>query len=402
MNDELKALYEEMATLVANMQTYLDEHEDAEGNLPEEDAAAYDKMDKKLVALKKKIDRQEKISQANAFLSEPVNKPRAILEQPGTVFSFGDDKTKTVRASAEYKKSMIRALKTRFRKVNNLLEESTATQGGFLVPTEWDSRLIETLEEENVIRNLGTRIITEGEHKINIVASKPAATWVAEGQPLTFSNAAFAQKTLDAYKLGVGIQVTNELLADNAFDLESYIINQFGQALANAEEDAFINGSGTNQPTGFLTTLAADPTTYITTTGANISPDDIINLEYSLKRPYRRNAAFLCNDSTLAALRKLKDTTQNYLWTPSFVQGEADRLLGYPIYTTPYFPTAQSGEFAIAFGDFSYYQVADRGTRTVNELRELYAIQDISAFVMFERVDGVLIQNEAVRALKIK
>ena len=400
MNEELKALCEEMAKLVADMQTYLDEHEDEEGNLSEEDAAAYAKMDKKLVALKQKIDRKEKISRANAFLSEPVNKPRGIWEQPGA--GFGDDSAKTGRASDEYKKSMIRALKTRFRQVNNLLEESTATQGGFLVPTEWDTRLIETLEEENVIRNLGTRIITEGEHKINIVASKPAASWVAEGQPLTFSNAAFAQKTLDAYKLGVGIQVTNELLKDNAFDLESYIINQFGQALANAEEDAFINGSGVNQPTGFLTTLAADASTYITTSGASISADDIINLEYSLKRPYRRNAVFLCNDSTLALLRKFKDSTQNYLWTPSFVQGEADRLLGYPIYTTPYFPAAQSGNFALAFGDFSYYQVADRGTRTVNELRELYAIQDISAFVMFERVDGVLIQNEAVRALKVK
>ena len=400
MNEELKSLYEEMAKLVADMQTYLDEHEDEEGELPAEEAEVYDKMDKKLNALRKKIDRQEKINGANAFLSEPVNKPRAILEQPGA--GFGGNNSKTVRASAEYKQAMIKALRTNFRQVKNLLEESTATQGGFLVPTEWDSRLIETLDEENVIRKLGTQIITEGEHKINIVASKPAASWISEGQPLTFSNTAFAQKTLDAYKLGVGIQVTNELLQDNIFDLESYIINQFGQAIANAEEDAFINGTGSNQPTGFLTTLAADTSTFITTTGASISADDVITLEYSLKRPYRRNAVFICNDSTLAILRKFKDSTQNYLWTPSFIQGEPDRLLGYPIYTTPYFPAAQSGEFAIAFGDFSYYQVADRGTRSVHELRELYAVQDITAFMMLERVDGVLIQNEAVRALKVK
>lgn len=400
---EIQELYDAMAKLVADMQTFLDEHEDEEGNLSEEDTAVADNMEKKIAALRKQIDRKEKINRANAFLKEPApgsdsfyNKP--ILTNPRA----GAPDNKTGRASDIYKKAMIMALRTNFRQVSNLLEESKAVQGGFLVPAEWDRRLIEALEEENVIRTLGTRITTEGEHKMNIVASKPAASWVSEGQPLTFGNAAFAQKTLDAYKLGVGIQVTNELLYDNVFDLENYIVNEFGKAIGNAEEDAFINGTGINQPTGFLTTLAADASTYITTTGANISADDIINLEYSLKRPYRRNAVFLCNDSTLAILRKFKDSTQNYLWTPSFVQGEADRLLGYPIYTTPYFPTAQSGDFAIAFGDFSYYYIAERGTRTVRELNELYAVQDISAFMMIERIDGILVDNNAIRALKVK
>ncbi|MBR0289669.1 MAG: phage major capsid protein [Selenomonadaceae bacterium] len=401
MNEELKAWCEELAKLAAEMQAFLDEHEDEEGNLTEEDATTYDAMDKKLNALRKKIDRKEKLLRANNFLDSPVNGTsynKPILPDPRAGIFAG----KTDRTSDVYKKAMMLALRTNFRQVSNLLEESTAAQGGFLVPTEWDTRLIQTLEEENVMRTLGTRITTEGEHKINIVASKPAASWVAEGQPLTFGNAAFAQKTLDAYKLAVGIQVTNELLYDNVFDLESYIVNEFGKAIGNAEEDVFINGTGINQPTGFLTTLEEDATTYITTTGANISADDIINLEYSLKRPYRRNAVFLCNDSTLAILRKFKDSTQNYLWTPSFVQGEADRLLGYPIYTTPYFPTAQSGEFAIAFGDFRYYNIAERGTRTVRELRELYAIQDISAFMMIERIDGILVDTNAIRALKVK
>jgi len=274
--------------------------------------------------------------------------------------------------------------------------------GGYLIPDEWDARLVQSLEEENVMRNLGTSFPTSGEHKINIAATKPAALWVAEGGAMTFGNGTFAQVSLDAHKVHVGILVTEELLNDNAFGLESYIIDQFGKAIANAEEDAFINGTGANQPTGFLTTLAADATTYITTTGANISADDIINLEYTIKRPYRRNAAFLCNDSTLAILRKFKDSTQNYIWQPSFVAGEPDRLLGYPIYTTPYMPTAQSGNFAIAFGDFSYYNIAERGSRIIKELHELYAVQDISAFLMIERVDGILIDMEAVRALKIK
>lgn len=123
---------------------------------------------------------------------------------------------------------------------------------------------------------------------------------------MTFGNGTFAQVSPDAHKVHVGILVTEELLTDNAFGLENYILEQFGKAIANAEEDAFINGNGNGKPTGFLTTLAADTTTYITTSGANISAADIINLEYSLKRPYRRNAAWLINDATLAQIRKSK------------------------------------------------------------------------------------------------
>ena len=271
------------------------------------------------------------------------------------------------------------------------------------MPSEWDSRLIDVLDEENVLRKLGTVITTASEHKINVAATKPAAAWISEGQPLTFGNATFAQMTLDAYKLGVGVQITNELLQDNVFDLETYIIEQFGKAIGNAEEDAFINGTGTNQPTGILTSIAASPTRYVTTAGASISADDVINLVYSLKRPYRKNAAFLINDSTLATLRKFKDSTQNYLWSPSYQEGEPDRLLGYPIYSSPYMPIATtSGNFPIIFGDLSYYNVADRGSRTVKELYELYAVQDISAFMMIERVDGILVQPESIRALQIK
>ena len=391
---DVQTLIEKRTNLWDEARKFLDEHTDANGLISAEDEATYEKMEKDIDALGKQIERYEKRKEMDDYLATPATKP--LLSNPQS------NDGKVGRASDQYKAAMIRALRTNFRQVSNLLEETQAAQGGFLVPTEWDERLISVLEEENVMRALGTRITTFGEHKINIVASKPAAAWISEGQPLTFGNATFAQKTLDAYKLGVGIQITNELLQDNAFDLESYIIDQFGKALGNAEEDAFINGNGTNQPTGFLTTIAADATAFTTTTGTNLSPDDIINLEYSLKRPYRKNAAFIVNDSTIALLRKFKDSTQNYLWQPSYVASEPDRLLGYPLYSTPYMPKAESGELAVAFGDFSYYNIADRGTRTVKELRELFAVQDVSAFMMIQRVDGVLVQNEAVRALQIK
>ena len=259
--------------------------------------------------------------------------------------------------------------------------------------------MIDTLDEENIMRKLGTSITTSGEHEITIAATKPAAAWLSEGQTLTFSNATFNQKTLKAYKLAVGVQVTNELLADSLFDLEAYILDQFGKALSNAEEDKFINGTGTNQPSGILNDAQIGLTTNSATA---ITSDEIINLVYSLKRPYRKNASFIVNDATLAAIRKLKDTTQNYLWQPSFSTEEPDRLLGYPIYTSAYMPTIEAEAKVLIFGDISYYNIGDRGARTFQELKELYASSFITGFLMSERVDGVLVLPEAVQVLQMK
>lgn len=391
----VQELIDKRAKLWQDTKNFLDEHT-KDGLLSDEDAATYEKMESDVVALGKSIERLERQARFDAELAAPVTKP--ILNMPNDSPAI-----KTGTASNEYKQAALTALRSNFQKVTNYLSEGIAADGGYLVPDEWDSRLMDILEEENILRQLATEITTSGAHKINITATRPAASWVAEGAPLTFQAATFGQKTLDAHKLHVGIQVTNELLYDNKFNLENHIIEQFGKALANAEEDAFINGTGVGRPTGILTTAAADSDMTVTTTGAAISADDIINLAYGLKRPYRKNAVFVVNDATISLIRKFKDSTLNYIWTPSYVAGEADRILGYPVYTTPYMPLAgTSGNMAVIFGDLSYYNIGDRETRTFRELRERYADNDMTAFLMTERVDGLLLINEAVKVLEIK
>ena len=206
---------------------------------------------------------------------------------------------------------------------------------------------------------------------------------------------------MDAYKLHVAIKVTEELLYDAAFNLEGYIIDNFGKALANAEEDAFLNGDGKGKPMGIFDTKQGGQ--YGTTTSAAaISADDIINLVYNLKRPYRKNAAFITNDKTLAALRKLKDNNGVYLWQPALTAGEPDRLFGYAIHTSQFAPEATAGKAAMAFGDFSYYNIGDRGSRSLGELRELFAGNGMVGFLAKERVDGKLVLPEAVQCLQMK
>lgn len=373
---------------------FLETHTGNNGILSAEDDAVYSKMEKEIEDYGREIQRLERQQTIEAELSKPTSKP--IVNSPE-----GDSVKKTGRASEEYKNAVLDALRSNFRKVSNVLSEGIDANGGYLVPEEYDKRLIDILTEENVMRKLGTSITTSGEHKINIAATKPAAAWIDEGAALTFGDATFEQIILDAHKLHVAIKVTEELLYDNAFNLESYIIDQFGKALANAEEDAFINGTGKNQPLGLLAKTGGAEIGVTAASATKITADELIDLVYSLKRPYRKNARFLTNDQTLAAVRKLKDTTGQYLWQPSYQAGEPDRILGYPVLTSPYFPVITADKTALAFGDFSYYNIGDRGTRSFAELKELFAGNGMVGFLAKERVDGKLVLPEAIKLLNM-
>ncbi len=139
-----------------------------------------------------------------------------------------------------------------------------------------------------------------------------------------------------------------------------------------------------------------------TASSTAITYDEIVNLVYALKRPYRKNAKFILNDQTIATLRKLKDGNGQYIWQPALQAGEPDRLLGYEVLTSAYVPNIEAGAAVIAFGDFSYYNIGDRGVRSFAELKELFAGNGMIGFVAKERVDGKLVLPEAVKILKIK
>lgn len=374
---------------------FVETKRDKDGLLSAEDTASYAEMEQKIKDYGAEIERMEQMAAMDAQLSKPTSVP--LTAKP-----LNGDKPKSGRASDEYKAAMLNALRTNFRQVSDVLSEGVDANGGYLVPEEYDSRLIDTLTEENIMRKLGHTIATSGEHKINIAATKPAAAWIDEGGALSFGDATFAQINLDAHKLHVAVKVTEELLYDNAFGLERYIIEQFGKALSNAEEDAFLNGDGKGKPLGIFAETGGGEVAVTAASATAITADEIINLVYSLKRPYRKNAKFIMNDQTIAALRKLKDNNGAYLWQPSLQAGEVDRLFGYEVYTSPYVPTIASGKPVIAFGDFSYYNIGDRGTRSFAELKELYAGNGMVGFVAKERVDGKLILPEAVQILKMK
>lgn len=361
-------------------------HKNENGVLNDTDYAEYEQMEKEIQDISREISRMQREDAMEQELNKPMNTPLTSKPFKGEIGSTG-------RSSEEYRKAMLGALRSNFADVSNVLREGSDADGGYLVPEEYDKRIIDVLNGENIMRTLGTKIKTSGDHKINVAATKPAASWIDEGEPLVWGDATFDQILLDAHKLHVAIKVTEELLYDNSFGLENYIITQFGKALANAEEDAFLNGNGRGRPTGIF---AATGGGVIASTTTALKGDDIINLVYALKRPYRKKAAFIMNDKILATVRTLKDSEGQYLWQQSFKDGEPERLAGYPVYTSEYAPTNM-----ISFGDYSYYNIGDRGTRSFKKLTELFAGNDMVGFVAKERVDGKLVLPEAVQILKI-
>lgn len=391
--NKIQELLEKRAQAWDATKKFLDTRRGTDGLVSAEDAATYEKMEKDVVALGKEIERLTRQAAIDAELSKPTSDP--ITVKPGSART----EQKTGRASGEYKEDFGRALRGK-PMLHNVMSEGIDADGGFLVPEEFERQIVTGLEEFNIIRSIAKTITTSAERKIPVAATHSTAQWTAENASYTESNPIFAQKQIDAFKLTDLIKVSTELLQDSMFDLESYIAQEFARAFGVAEEEAFCVGTGTGQPSGIFTAnggevgvTAGSPTA--------ITVDNIIDLIYSLKSPYRRNAIFLMKDVTISGLRKLKDSNGAYLWQPSVQAGQPDRLLGYPIYTSPYVPAAAAGALPIAFGDFSNYWIADRMGRTVQRLNELYAGNGQVGFIATERVDGKVILNEGIKLLQM-
>ena len=396
----LNEMLEKRKNLLNTMDGFLETHKNSNGALSVEDDATYSKMEKEFDELTVSITRAQRRANMEMEMNKPVNAP--ITAKPMVMTEPEDS---TGRASKGYKKNFWNAMRRKQMtpEMVNALQIGTDSEGGYLVPDEYEKTLVEALEEENIFRKLAHVISTSsGDRKIPVVASKGSASWVDEEGTIPDSDDAFNQVSIGAYKLGTLIKVSNELLNDSVFNLESYISKEFARRIGSKEEDAFFNGNGTGKPVGIFNATGGAEVGVTAASATAITADEIIDLFYSLKAPYRKNAVWILNDATIKAIRKLKDNNGNYLWQPSLTAGTPDTILGRPVYTSSYVPTIAAGAKTIAFGDFSYYWIADRAGRNFKKLTELYAANDQTGFVATQRVDGKLILPEAIKVLKMK
>ena len=196
---------------------------------------------------------------------------------------------------------------------------------------------------------------------------------------------------------------------DVAFDLESWLANEIAIEFARAEGMAFVNGSGTNQPEGFLQAATSTAEDAARAFGAlqYIGSGDaagfvgLIDLVHTLKAGHRQGASFVMNSATLATVRKLKTADGAFLWQPGMVEGQPDRLLGYPVVEAEDMADVAAGEFPIAFGNFRHgYLIAEHSATKI--LRDPFTNKPFVHFYATKRVGGQVLDSNAIKLLKIE
>lgn len=398
MNMTIQELMNKRANTWDAMQKLLNEKVDDKGMMTAEDAAQYDRMEAEFNELTNQIERQQRAEKTAANMKKPV---RDMLRND---IGGGEPKTTGPRGTEDYNAAFWDFMRignaAMTPEIRNSLKVGTDANGGYLVPEEFEKTLIEALDEGNIFRQFAHKITTGGDRQIPMVLSRGTAEWIEEEAEYPESDVEFGQTYLRAYKVATRIKISEELMADSAFNMSAFIAKEFGRRIGAAEEQAFFSGNGTGKPTGILSDTGAQ--VGVTAASATaITGDEIIDLFYSLRAPYRRKAVFMTHDSVMKNLRKLKDGNEQYIYQPALTAGTPDTLMGRPVYTSQYMPELATGNKAMMFGDLGYYWIADRAGYSFKRLNELYATTGQIGFIASKRVDGRLLLPEAVKVLKM-
>jgi HK97 family phage major capsid protein len=416
MGEIVKRLRDRRANVWEQAKALADRAAEENRNFSAEEQGQWDALNEEMDSLDKRIksalDQETRAKEADKAFEALTAKP-AAAGKPGQpepqaqvdlrAFMRGDvgaPRYYDVRASGPMPE---------FRTLSKL----TTGAGGNIVPTDFYSRLMAHLIEVSAILQAGATVLSTSSGEVLQVpktTGHSTARLTAEAGALTASDPAFGQASLGAYKYGVLIQVSRELIDDSGVDLEGYLAMQAGRALGNALGADLVTGDGSSKPTGILnnTTLGVTGPSGVSgglgaTSGTlNQGADLLFDLFYSVIAPYRASgaAAWLVRDATMAVVRKLKDTTGQYIYQPSLVAGTPDVLIGKPIYTDPFVPAIATGAKSIIFGDMSQYFVRLAGGVRFERSDEYAFNTDLVTFRALLRGDGVLVdQTGAVKHL---
>ena len=389
MNKELKELREKAQKLLNDMRAIHSGATAQKRSMNEEENTQYERMQVDFNECRKEIGRIEQMEEATRYMGE-------ILTAPVRDAIGGDHKDSDMESHKREFLSMIRGGEFDMRVLRALTVGSDAN-GGYTVPTVLLNTVIKALSETNFMRQLGTVITTTSTTNIPIGATKPTFALIAENGAYPAVNATFGVKTLKAYKAGGVILASDELLNDSGVNIEQYITGLIIEGIGAFEEDKFILGSGTDDYQG-LTTATVGVTSASPTA---LTSDEVLDLFYSVGAKYRPQSTFVVGDSFEKAVMKLKDSTGRYLWNMGMSAGVPNMLNNRPIYNSAYVPALAEGNVVAAFGDMSYFNIADRGTMTMKRLNELYAGTGQVGFQVSKRGDSRITLDEAIKTFKM-
>ena len=292
---------------------------------------------------------------------------------------------------------------------------AVSADGGFAVPREIDEMIAAQLKTISPIRSVAQIVQTGTAGYRKLVTNSTANSgWVSETglRPETLTSK-FMEIVPPMGELYANPSASQAMLDDVAFDLEAWLADEIATEFARAEGAAFVNGSGTNQPKGFLqqpTALTTDPTRAFGTlqhvvtanaTGFDTTPElKLIDLVHALRAGHRQGAVFVMNTKTLAAVRKFKAADGSFLWQPGIFENAPARLLGYPVIEAEDMPDIAANALPIAFGNFrNGYIIAERKATSI--LRDPYTNKPYVNFYATKRIGGQVLDSDAIKLLKI-
>ena len=297
---------------------------------------------------------------------------------------------------SDYENHFWNALRGKVGHSEHLNNGINSYSGGYTLTHSDQEKYSAALKQESLFRNIATDIrVYDTKSKIRTVNGEDVAVWVPAGGSISVTDGMddFGTVTLETHKLAAFLKLEENFAHDATFKIEDYLVSRFAKNFARAEDNAFINGTGTDEPTGILDDEGGAD---IGVTAASITYEDVVELFFSVASEYRKNGVWLMNDETALVLRTLKDDGGNYIWNHT-----NDTILGKKVYISEFMPYFEPGSKPIAFGDFSYYWITTRTPVSVRTLVEKFAALGYIGYLAYEFLDGHLIRSEAVKVMQI-
>lgn len=414
--DDLRRLAEQEAHLHAELVQLNDLAEKEQRNLSADEQEKFDKMMTEVGDLRERRSRGEKLflqeREVEKTLSTPLEKRIGDEGDAPATFAEYRDRTIGTRArdlpevrSAYWKYLTVKSLSELDVEEQRALSRATGAAGNFLVPTDFYNQIIRALRFMGSVAQLCTEYVTDNGDSIQVPANTAhgTASWTSESGSYTPSDETFAQVTLGANKATSKIIISEELLQDSAFPLDTFLAREFGERIGVLENTAYVKGSGTGQPQGLLSSNTASNITTVTAATGNAAAFTyaaLVSAIFSLPKQYRDNASFIVNDQAARNLYLMLDSQNRPLWNVNVAASGPDTFLGYPIYTDPDVPAPGANNISVLFGDWKRTYVVRRVSGfSLQRQNELHSDNGQIGFRGFERVDGKVVLAAAGIAL---
>ena len=394
MKHNLQALREKIANLSAQAKHLLNEKGDSIWN--SEDQAKFDGFTNEIEQAKSQIKAAEKLRELEAdefFNSASGQKPKAADE--GVTID-------ALAAMALYMRHGNNVTAEQAVAIRNAMSTTTTTEGGYTVPAEIATMVIDKLKAFGGMRDVASILTTS----TGVAMNWPTSDGTADVGAIVGQNTAVSGADITFGTIGLNpfyytsnkIALPLELIQDSAIDVVAYVVDRLATRIARIQNTHFTTGAGTTLPDGVIPKSATGKTG---TTGQTLTViyDDLIDLKHSVNRAYRANARYMMNDLSVAVVSKLKDTTGRPIWVPAVVAGAPDTLCGFPVAINDDVAVMAANAKSIAFGDFSKYTIRDVANTTVIKRFDdsAFALANQVGFCGWQRSGGNLLDTAAVK-----